>query len=102
ARVGGGMSREDAADVEPVVQFQNHDETTAEHVDVHAVHAGAAQAVDHHGPDAAMMFPVRLDGVQVVSQIHGQHVSAHGSPVVKYYTLPVKSKHSRVFRRRDV
>src|SRR5207302_8148514 len=94
------MPREDAADVEPVVQLQNHDEAAAEHVDVHAAHARAAQAVDHLGPDAAMIFAVGRDGGRVVAEVHGQHVSAHGgSPVVKYYTLPVKSKVFEPFER---
>src|SRR2546425_9179752 len=95
------MRREDALDVEPVAQLQDHDEAAAEHVDIHAVYAGAAQAVDDLGPHAAMMFPVRRDGGRVVAKVHGQHVSAHTSPA-EYYTLPVKSKHLHAFRRRAV
>src|SRR4030095_10219910 len=66
-----------ACDVEPVLHDHDHDETTAQQMNVHVPHADRAKALDHLGPDAAVMFPVGRNRLRIVTQIDGQHVLLH-------------------------
>ena len=71
------MRRKHAAEVEPVVQLEDHDEAAAEHEDFHAVHARLAQALDDLGPHAPMVLAVGGNRRRVVAQIEGQDVASH-------------------------
>ena len=87
-----GVVGKDAPDIEAVVQLENHHEAAPVDQDLHVADAGSAQALLYLRPDAAMVFPVGGDRPRIVAKIHRQHVSTHTAAVVKYYTLPVKSK----------
>src|SRR4029079_6901734 len=58
----------------------DHHQAPAEQVDIHLLHADAAQARNHFRPDAPVMLAIPGDGCLSVAQIDRQHMPREARP----------------------
>src|SRR5204863_6550577 len=91
ARTGGEVPGKYAAEIKPVGQLENHHEAPAQLMDVHPLHSGGAQAVEHLRPHTAMIVAIGLDDTRIVLEVEGEHTVRHwfSTPPSTGYAWPV-------------